>query len=153
MLDALVDRQQRQVAGAGQAPVIEQGLHAAQHARLERFLRHHPVDVVSAGELEQGTIEPSFPSLNTGMIAPRHCTTMAASAGKRRHILDRIPSGLLGAMAGVFLGQMIGPSLQQKFTTCAELGEVAVLEVKRRQVGRRVLHWVRIDHESMPVSS
>jgi len=73
--------------------------------------------------------------------------TMLAIAGKRRHLLDRIPSGLLGALAGVFLGQIVGMNLQERLTTCAELGAVRVVAISRREIGRRVLHWVQIAHE------
>lgn len=73
--------------------------------------------------------------------------TMLAIAGKRRHLLDRIPTGLLGALAGVFLGQMVGLNLQERITTCAELDVVKVVQISRREIGRRVLHWVQIAHE------
>jgi hypothetical protein len=71
---------------------------------------------------------------------------MLASAGKRRHLLDRIPSGLLGAFAGVIAAQFLGPFLQEKLTTEADLGPVQILDVKRREIGRRVVHWVQLQY-------
>jgi len=89
------------------------------------------------------------PNCGTNMLTTAALTagaTMLASAGKRRHLLDRIPSGLLGAFAGVIAAQFLGPILQERFTTDANLGAVEILDIKRKQLGRRVVHWVFLRH-------
>lgn len=52
VLDALIDRQDRQVAGAGQAAVVEQGLHRTQHAVGTVVIDHYAVNEVVARQVE-----------------------------------------------------------------------------------------------------
>ena len=52
VLDALVDRQDRHVAGARQAPVVEQRLEIAQHGWAAIGLRRHPVNEVRPWQVE-----------------------------------------------------------------------------------------------------
>lgn len=73
--------------------------------------------------------------------------TLLASAGSRRSLSDRIPAGLLGAMIGVFAARFLGSNLQEKVTTCADLGPVEILDIQRREMGKRVLHWVNLRHD------
>ena len=53
MLDALVDREDRHVAGAAEAPVVEHGLHVAEDRGAAVGVGHHPVDVVGSGKVEE----------------------------------------------------------------------------------------------------
>lgn len=46
MLYALVDRQDRQIAGSRQAAGVIQGLHITQHRRRTVVINHHPIDVI-----------------------------------------------------------------------------------------------------------
>ncbi|NOX63930.1 MAG: hypothetical protein GXP42_18605 [Chloroflexi bacterium] len=92
------------------------------------------------------------PNCGTNMVTTAVLTaaaTMLATAGRRRHLLDRIPAGVLGALAGVFLGQFLGASLQQRLTTCAQLDQVDLLGVERKQIGNRVMHRVRLEHHTV----
>ena len=73
--------------------------------------------------------------------------TLLASAGPGAVSSDRIPAGLLGAMIGVFAAQFVGSNLQEKVTTCADLGPVEILDIQRREMGKRVLHWVSLQHD------
>jgi len=73
--------------------------------------------------------------------------TLLASAGPRRRLVDRIPAGLFGAMIGVFAAQFVGNNLQEKVTTCADLGPVEVIDIQRRELGKRVLHRVSLQHD------
>ncbi len=89
------------------------------------------------------------PNCGTNLVTTAVLTagaTMLSTAGRRRQLLDRIPAGIFGALVGVVLGQFLGAALQQRVTTCADLEEVDVLSVERKQVGRRVLHSVRLQH-------
>ena len=52
VLDALVDREDRHVAGATQAPVVVERLEAAQHLRRAVAVHQHALDVVGARQRE-----------------------------------------------------------------------------------------------------
>ena len=52
MLDALVNGQDRHVAGAAETAVVEQRLEAAQHLGRAVGVGQHPVDEVRAGEVQ-----------------------------------------------------------------------------------------------------
>src|SRR5207245_1954052 len=52
MLDALVDRQNRQIAGAGEAPMVEKRLETPQHAGGAVAGRKDPGDEVRAGKMQ-----------------------------------------------------------------------------------------------------
>ena len=52
MLDALVDGQDRHVAGAAEPAVAEQLLQVAQHLHRAVAARPHPVDEVGAGQVQ-----------------------------------------------------------------------------------------------------
>ena len=52
VLDALVDRQNREVAGAGEAAAIEQRLQAGQHARRPIGSAVDALDVVGPGQMQ-----------------------------------------------------------------------------------------------------
>lgn len=89
------------------------------------------------------------PNCGTNILTTAWLTaaaTMLASAGRRRHLLDRIPSGLLGAFVGVLAAQYLGPTLQEYLTTNANIGAVELLDIKRQQLGRRVVHWVTLGY-------
>lgn len=76
--------------------------------------------------------------------------TLLASAGKSRHLVDRIPAGIVGALVGVFAAQFLGNNLQEWLTTCADIGQARVLDIQRRQLGKRVVHRVKIQYEEPP---
>lgn len=89
------------------------------------------------------------PNCGTNLVTTAVLTSglsLLASAGRRRHLLDRIPSAVMGALMGAFIAQFLGATLQQQVTTCADLQEVDVLDIERRQMGRRVWHWIQVQH-------
>ena len=95
------------------------------------------------------------PNCGTNLVTTAVLTagaTMAASAGRGRHLIDRIPAGLLAALVAAFTAQFVGTLLQARVTTSADLGVVDVLTVERRQMGRRVWHWVGLQHGPTPAS-
>ena len=57
MLDALVDRQDRQVAGAAEPAVVEHLLQVAQHGDRPVALHKDAVDVVGPGEVELAALD------------------------------------------------------------------------------------------------
>ncbi|MCO6453068.1 MAG: hypothetical protein J5I90_19950 [Caldilineales bacterium] len=92
------------------------------------------------------------PNCGTNMVTTAvlvTLTTMLTTAGKKRHLLERIPTGILGATVAVFIAQILGTNLQQRVTTCADIGDVDVLSVERRQVRSRILHWVQLQYHPL----
>ncbi len=85
-------------------------------------------------------------NLITTSVFAATATMLAGVGGRRRHLVDRIPSAFVGALVGVFLGQVVGPVLQQRLTTSAELGEAQVVTVQRHEFGRRSWHWVGMEY-------
>ena len=59
MLDALVDRQDRQVAGAGQPAVADEPLEIRQHARVAVAGEIDAIDEVRAGQVSDSLGMPS----------------------------------------------------------------------------------------------
>jgi hypothetical protein len=93
------------------------------------------------------------PNCGTNMVTTAVLTTITvllASMGRRRHWLERIPTALTAAVGAVLASQFLGTALQQQVTTCARLETVDVVEVRRHQFGRRVLHWVGLRHSPAP---
>ncbi len=86
------------------------------------------------------------PNCGTNMLASAVLAaggTMLGVTGTRgRGWIEQAPAGVLGALIGVVLGQLVGMRLQAKITTDADLPPVHVTEIERRQLGRRVFHWV-----------
>ena len=70
MLDALIDRQDRQVAGVREPPVAEQRLQAAQHAGLAVVHRHHAVHEIRPRQMQRLLRE--FPYNDTPANARLH---------------------------------------------------------------------------------
>ena len=86
-------------------------------------------------------------NLVTTAVFAATTTMVAGIGGRRRHLLDRIPSAFIGALVGVFLGQVVGPVLQQSVTTSVELGNAQVVDVQRHEFGRRSWHWVAMEYK------
>ena len=68
VFDALIDRQDRDVPGAGQPPVIEQRLQAGEHARGPVRRRHAAVDEVRPGEVQPRCRDRLAPVLQQGGV-------------------------------------------------------------------------------------
>jgi hypothetical protein len=96
------------------------------------------------------------PNCGTNMVTTAVLTTITvllAGMGRHRHWLERISTALTAAVGAVLLSQFLGTALQQQVTTCAQLEAVDVVEVRRQQFGRRVLHWVHLRHSPAPSSA
>ena len=57
MLDALVDRQDADVAGAGQAAAAVEPLEVAESRGAAIAVEHHAVDEVGAGQMQQALVD------------------------------------------------------------------------------------------------
>ena len=52
MFDALIHRQNREIAGSRQAAGVVQRLHIAQHSRRTVIVDHHAIDIIRTGQIE-----------------------------------------------------------------------------------------------------
>ena len=60
-------------------------------------------------------------------------------------VVDQIPAAILAAMVGLLLGRPLGIRLQRRITTLADVRDLQVGSVTRRQLGRWVQHFVSVD--------
>lgn len=105
------------------------------------------IDRISAGEHQLAI----HPNCGTNMISSAVLaaggTMLATTSTKRRGLAEEIPAGVLGALLGVVLGQVVGLRLQAKVTTSTKFKNARIDEIQRRQVGKRVYHWVGIRYD------
>jgi hypothetical protein len=72
---------------------------------------------------------------------------LATTGTKRRGLPEQIPAGIMGALIGVVLGQVVGLRLQAKVTTGTGFKRARIVEIQRKQVGKRVYHWIGISYD------
>lgn len=71
-------------------------------------------------------------------------SSFVATWGKPRSFLSRLPRLILATTAAVMLAQPLGPIIQERVTTSAELDNVRVREVTRQQMGKVIIHRVQL---------
>lgn len=88
------------------------------------------------------------PNCGTNMVSSAllaaSATMLATTTTKRRGLSEQIPAGVLGALMGVVLGQVVGLRLQAQVTTGTDFPRARIVEIQRKQAGKRVFHWVGI---------
>lgn len=68
-------------------------------------------------------------------------TALAHRRGSRW--ADRVAAGLLAATAAVVLSRPVGTHMQRQVTTLADVDEVQIVRISRRQLGKMIIHWIR----------
>jgi len=68
--------------------------------------------------------------------------TFAVLGGGKKRRLDLLPNALLAATAALVLAQPIGPQLQARVTTLADLGDLGIKGVRREERGSLIVHFV-----------
>jgi hypothetical protein len=68
--------------------------------------------------------------------------TFAVLGGSKKRRIDLLPSALLAATAALLLAQPIGPLLQARVTTLANLGDLTIKGVRREERRNLVVHFV-----------
>ncbi|PJF46858.1 MAG: hypothetical protein D6709_02580 [Chloroflexi bacterium] len=69
------------------------------------------------------------------------------ASGKRAPWYVQLPNAILGAMIGALLAQPLGPWMQAKVTTSAEMNGAWVRRIRSSPTGRLIAHFVETDHE------
>ncbi len=94
------------------------------------------------------------PNCGTNMISSAilaaGATMLATNSTRRRGLTEQVPAGVLGALLGVVLGQVVGLRLQAHLTTNTDFTHARIIEIQRRNLGKRVIHWVGIDYNQPP---
>lgn len=80
--------------------------------------------------------------VTSGLLAG--LASFAALAGSKnwRDRLDRLPLALTGSLLAILISQPLGTKAQQHLTTDADVGDMEIVEIKRRQHGNTVVHRV-----------
>jgi hypothetical protein len=68
--------------------------------------------------------------------------------GSRRERWRRWPLTLLGLAGAMTLSPPLGPEVQRRWTTDANMEGVTIGEIRRERRGRIPVHRVVVDHES-----
>ena len=108
------------------------------------------IDRIGGGEHQLAI----HPNCGTNMISSAVLaaggTMLATTSTKRRGLTEQIPAGVLGALIGVVLGQVVGLRLQAKVTTSTSFKHARIAKIQRRQVGKRIYHWVGVSYDDTP---
>ncbi len=92
------------------------------------------------------------PNCGTNMIASAVLaaggTMLAVTGSRKRGLIEQIPAGILGALLGVVIGQLVGMRMQARLTTNADVPPVQVAAIERRQLGKRIYHWIELAYAS-----
>ena len=68
--------------------------------------------------------------------------TFVVLGGSKKRRIDLLPSALLAATAALLLAQPIGPLLQARVTTLADLGDLTIKGVRREERRNLMVHFV-----------
>jgi hypothetical protein len=68
--------------------------------------------------------------------------TFAVLGNSKKRRFDLLPSVVLAATAGLLLARPLGPLLQARVTTLADLGDLTIKDVRREDRGNLVVHFV-----------
>lgn len=105
--------------------------------------------------LQRGEAELAIhPNCGTNLVttgAMAGLATFAATAISRRlqaSLADRIAVAVMAATAAVVVSRPVGLRLQKDVTTLADVTDLHVQSVTRRQLGRMVVHFVALDETS-----
>lgn len=84
--------------------------------------------------------------VTAGTMAGVAALTAAGIARYRRAgLLDQVPAAILAATGAVVASRPIGMRLQRQVTTRADVSDLQVGEITRRELGRLVLHFVNLE--------
>ncbi len=104
------------------------------------------IDRILAGE-HQLAIHPNCgTNMVSSAVLAAGGTMLATTGTKHRGLSEQVPAGILGALMGVVLGQVVGLRLQAQVTTGTDFKRARIVEIQRKQIGKRVYHWIGISY-------
>ena len=84
--------------------------------------------------------------MTAGTLAGVAALTAAAVGRYRRaSALEQIPAAILAATGALVASRPIGLRLQRQVTTLADVADLEMGEITRRELGRFVLHFVPLE--------
>lgn len=105
--------------------------------------------------LQRGEAELAIhPNCGTNLVTTGAMAGLAAFAataiGRRRQagLADRIAGAILAATAAVVASRPVGLRLQRDVTTLADVADLRIESITRRQLGRVVVHFVALSTET-----
>ena len=146
--------------------------HALEHATIHVLTeRHRPISVVGRstfggyylyGNLATDTVaQAAHEALSRLRAGERHlaihpnCGTNLVTAGSmaglatfavlsdnKKRRLDLLPNALLAATAALVLAQPLGPRVQARVTTMADVGDMVIKDIRREERSKLVVHFV-----------
>ena len=66
----------------------------------------------------------------------------ALMGGRKERRLDMLPGALLAATLGLLLARPLGPLLQARVTTLADVGDLTIKDIRREDRRNLVVHFV-----------
>ena len=91
------------------------------------------------------------PNCGTNLVTAGALAGVAAMAAaafaryRRGGLLDQIPAAILAATGAVVASRPIGMRLQRQITTRADVADLQLGEITRRELGRLVQHFVALE--------
>ncbi len=102
--------------------------------------------------LQQGEAELAIhPNCGTNLVTTGAMTGLAAiianAISRRRQagLPDRVAAAVLAATAAVVASRPVGLRLQRDVTTLADVANLRIESITRRQLGRMVIHFVALE--------
>lgn len=72
-------------------------------------------------------------------------SSVAATAGRPRSLLDRLPRMLLATTLAVLVAQPLGRIIQEKVTASPNLAGVRIADIRRQKLGKMTVHRVLLE--------
>jgi hypothetical protein len=85
------------------------------------------------------------PNCGTNLVASGSVAGLAVFAlmgGRKERRLDMLPGALLAATLGLLVARPLGPLLQARVTTLADLGDLTIKDIRREDRRNLVAHFV-----------
>ncbi len=78
----------------------------------------------------------------SGLLSGGLAFLMSLISGRRARWFERLPSAVMGGVAGMAISRPVGPWLQANITTSADMGHLRVRRVTRKPSGALTIHFV-----------
>lgn len=80
--------------------------------------------------------------VTSGLLAGLASFVALAGSKSWRDRLDRLPLALTGSLLAILVSQPLGTKAQQHLTTDSDIGNLEIVQIKRRQHGSTIVHRV-----------
>lgn len=88
--------------------------------------------------------------VTAGILSGALALLGVVAGGRRAPWYVQLPNAILGAMIGAFLAQPLGPWMQARVTTSANVNGARIAGIRRGRLGNMTTHFVETDHGCAP---